>query len=269
MIKYITDNLVSSVLILTRLCLARFYIRVGYWFKLSNFRRSRGYSYEHSLVQRLNIGDWCARRLGGSSAGLPDIVAVNNKTSVLLSIEAKSGTGDALYIPQDQIRRCILIQNMFGYYKRRYTIFAFKFMRKKRFVRKGQTVYEPRKLVEYYKSIEKVGNIEAISMIKCTYDGKTYEFRNESFVESNLIEFPMPFSSASGSQSRSSIALPFMKRTSIGVWRLEEVCPICFRFLSTIYDKKRIKNVRVFSPESTERACNSTYHKKLTDSFRS
>ena len=30
-------------------------------------------------MQRLNIGDWCARRLGGSSAGLPDIVAVNNK----------------------------------------------------------------------------------------------------------------------------------------------------------------------------------------------
>jgi Holliday junction resolvase len=36
-------------------------------------------------VQRLNIGDWCARRLGGSSAGLPDIVAVNNKKSVTCS----------------------------------------------------------------------------------------------------------------------------------------------------------------------------------------
>lgn len=90
-------------------------------------------------------------------------------------------------------------------------------MKKKRFVRKGQTVYEPRKLVEYYKSIEKVGNIEAISMIKCTYDGKTYEFRNERFVESNLIEFPMPFTSASGSQNRSSITVPLVKRTSIGV----------------------------------------------------
>jgi Holliday junction resolvase len=168
-------------------------------------------------VQRLNIGDWCARRLGGSSAGLPDIVAVNNKKSVLLSIEAKSGTGDALYIPQDQIRRCIMIQNMFGYYKRRYTIFAFKFMKKKRYVRKGQTVYEPRKLVEYYKSIEKVGDIEAISMIKCTYDGKTYEFRNERFVESNLIEFHMPFTSTSGSQGHSSITVPLVKRTSISV----------------------------------------------------
>lgn len=185
--------------------------------RLSGFRRSRGYSYEHSLVQRLNIGDWCARRLGGSSAGLPDIVAVNNKKSVLLSIEAKSGTGDALYIPQDQIRRCILIQNMFGYYKRRYTIFAFKFMKKKRYVRKGQTVYEPRRLVEYYKTIEKVGNIEDISMIKCTYEGKTYEFRNERFVESNLPEFPMPFLNASHRQGRASITVPISKRTSIGV----------------------------------------------------
>ena len=46
-------------------------------------------------------------------------------------------------------------------------------MRKKRYVRKGQTVYEPRRLVEYYKYIEKVDNIEEISMIKCTYEGKT------------------------------------------------------------------------------------------------
>jgi Holliday junction resolvase len=179
--------------------------------KMSNFRRSRGYSYEHSLVQRLNNGEWCARRLGGSSAGLPDIVAVNNKKSVLLSIEAKSGTGDALYIPQDQIRRCILIQNMFGYYKRRYTIFAFKFMKKKRYRRRGQTVYEPRKLVEYYKSIENTENIEAISMIKCTYDGKTFEFRNEQFVESNLPEFPMPFTlSASRNLGPSSISATLM-----------------------------------------------------------
>jgi Holliday junction resolvase len=179
--------------------------------ELSRLRRSRGYSFEHSLVQRLNIGDWCARRLGGSSAGLPDIVAVNNKKSVLLSIEAKSGTGDVLYIPQDQIQRCILIQNMFGYYKRRYTVFAFKFMKKKRYVRKGQTIYQPRKLVEYYKTIEKVGNIEGISTIKCTYDGKTYEFRNERFVELKLPEFPMPFISISSSQDRSSFIVPLMK----------------------------------------------------------
>ena len=48
-------------------------------------------------------------------------------------------------------------------------------------------------------------------MINCTYDGKTYEFRNEGFVESNLPEFPMPFIGASRNQSRSSIAVPIMK----------------------------------------------------------
>ena len=100
---------------------------------------------------------------------------------------------------------------MFGYYKRRYTVFAFKFMKKKRYVRKGQTIYQPRKLVEYYKTIEKVGNIEGISMIKCTYDGKTYEFRDERFVELNLPEFPMPFISISRSQDRSSFIVPYMK----------------------------------------------------------
>src|ERR687883_496290 len=64
---------------------------------MGNIRRSRGYSFEHTLVQRLNNGVWNARRLGGSSTGLPDIIAVNNTEAILLSIEAKSGTGDILY----------------------------------------------------------------------------------------------------------------------------------------------------------------------------
>ena len=82
---------------------------------MGNIRRSRGYSFEHTLVQRLNNGEWNARRLGGSSTGLPDIIAVNNIDAILLSIEAKSGTGDILYVPQDQIRRSILIRNMFSF----------------------------------------------------------------------------------------------------------------------------------------------------------
>jgi hypothetical protein len=79
----------------------------------------------------------------------------------------------------------------------------------------------------------------------------------------------MPFFGASHNQSRSSITVPIMKKTSMGVWLLEEVCPICFRFLSTIYDKKRIKKVKEFPPEATNRICNSIYHKKLTDGFSS
>src|SRR5688572_3217732 len=99
----------------------------------------------------MNNGMWHARRLGGSSTGLPDIVAVNNDAGVLLTIEAKSGTSDILYVPQDQVERCKMIMNMFSIYPERHIILAFKFMSKKRFRRKNQTVYESRKLIEYYK----------------------------------------------------------------------------------------------------------------------
>ena len=98
---------------------------------MGNIRKIRGYSYEHTLVQKLNNGSWIARRLGGSSTGLPDVVAVNNEEATLLSIEAKSGTGDALYVQPYQIQRCLLIRDMFGYYKTKHVILAFKFMRKK------------------------------------------------------------------------------------------------------------------------------------------
>ena len=96
----------------------------------------------------LNGGSWIARRLGGSSTGLPDIVAVNNREATLLSIEAKSGTGDVLYVQPDQIQRCMMIRDMFGFYKTKHVILAFKFMRKKRYTRKKQVVYEKRRLLE-------------------------------------------------------------------------------------------------------------------------
>jgi hypothetical protein len=48
---------------------------------------------------------------------------------------------------------------------------------------------------------------------------------------------------------------------------VEEVCPICYRFLESISDHKRMKRVRKISEESIE--CKSIYHKKLTDSFKS
>ena len=160
---------------------------------MSNIRRSRGYSYEHTLVQRLNNGSWVARRLGGSSTGLPDIVAVNNKEATLLSIEAKSGTGDILYVRPDQLQRCLLIRDMFGYYKTKHVILAFKFMRKKRFTRNKQVVYERRRLVEYYKIADKLHNLENIPVVKCTYGGKIYVMSNGKFTKKSLPTFVMPF----------------------------------------------------------------------------
>ena len=117
--------------------------------KLNRIRRNRGYSFEHVLVQKLNSNAWNARRLGGSSANLPDIIAVNNKDSIFLSIEAKSGTADSLYVQSDQIQRCFQIRDMFQAYKTAHVILAFKFMQKKRIKEEGKTIYIHRKLLEY------------------------------------------------------------------------------------------------------------------------
>jgi Holliday junction resolvase len=160
---------------------------------MGNIRRSRGYSFEHTLVQRLNNGVWNARRLGGSSTGLPDIIAVNNIEAILLSIEAKSGTGDTLYVPQDQIKRSLLIRNMFSFYTTRHFILAFKFMRKKRYKRKGQVVYEHRKLTEYYKIADSFDNMDDIAVVKCTYDGKIFAIQGSKSRRLNLPDYVMPF----------------------------------------------------------------------------
>jgi hypothetical protein len=48
----------------------------------------------------------------------------------------------------------------------------------------------------------------------------------------------------------------------------EEVCIVCYRFLESIYDKKRMKSVKEISKEASGH-CKSIYHKKLTDSYKS
>ena len=132
--------------------------------------------------------------MGGSSTGLPDIVAVNNDAGILLTIEAKSGTSDILYVPLDQIERCLIVRNMFGIYPERHIILAFKFMGKKRFRRKNETVYESRRLIEYYKVADIVAGMKALPIIKCTYDGKTYAiFKNNRTVRLDLPDYNMPF----------------------------------------------------------------------------
>lgn len=141
----------------------------------------------------MNNEIWHARRLGGSSTGLPDIVAVNNTVGVLLTIEAKSGTSDILYVPQDQIERCLMIRNMFGIYPERHIILAFKFMSKKRFRRKNETVYESRKLLEYYKVADVVAEMGILPIVKCTYDGRTYAIYKNKTIALNLPDYSMPF----------------------------------------------------------------------------
>lgn len=99
--------------------------------KVNKTRRSRGYNFEYSLVNAFNnhiSGEWNARRLGGSSSGLPDVVVTNNTKSILYSIECKSGQGNTLYIPKDQVERCFEITNKFlSSYVNKHVSFAFKF----------------------------------------------------------------------------------------------------------------------------------------------
>ena len=118
--------------------------------RLNRIRRNRGYSFEHVLVQKLNRNVWNARRLGGSSANLPDIIAVNNKESIFLSIEAKSGTSDSLYVPSDQIQRCFQIRDMFQVYKTAMSSWPL-FMQKEELEKKERQFI----LTESYKNIIK------------------------------------------------------------------------------------------------------------------
>jgi Holliday junction resolvase len=119
--------------------------------KINKLRRGRGYNFESSLVKAFNDKEgWTARRLGGSSTGLPDIVVTENNKSILYAIECKSGESNILYIPQDQIDRCRWItDNFLSIYDIRHIVFAFKFKgTAKRKLQYRIILIEPYKLFE-------------------------------------------------------------------------------------------------------------------------
>jgi Holliday junction resolvase len=99
--------------------------------KVNKIRRSRGYSFEYETIEDLKGIGWKAKRLGGSSANLPDILATHDDT--IYAMEAKSVMMPRkiyAYIPQKQIVRCIETLDMFPIYKHRYLVFGFKFSQK-------------------------------------------------------------------------------------------------------------------------------------------
>jgi hypothetical protein len=69
-------------------------------------------------------------------------------------------------------------------------------MSKKRFRRKNETVYEQRKLLEYYKVADAVSSMKHLPIIKCTYDGRTYAIYKTKTVALNLPDYAMPFQKA-------------------------------------------------------------------------
>ena len=158
--------------------------------KIAQTRRQRGYNWEDTLVKRFNKMDkWKAFRLGSPSVALPDLLCVNNKDSVLFTIEAKSGTGTTLPVPFDQIIRCLNWTNNFEVYKTRKVILAFKFLSKKRV---GVGEYEKRELREFYKVWDEK---RVPTDIVCKYDGITYALKEGQKKRFVLRDYQMPFDS--------------------------------------------------------------------------
>ena len=158
--------------------------------KIARTRRQRGYNWEDTLVKRFNsIKSWKAFRLGSPSVALPDVLSVNNAASIIFTIEAKSGTGTTLFVPFDQIERCLNWIDNFQIYQKREVILAFKFLSKKRI---GTDKYVKRELREFYKVWDKKKKV--IDCV-CTYDGKTYALKNGKQKKLMLKDFLMPFKS--------------------------------------------------------------------------
>ena len=109
------------------------------YFARNKKSRNRGYRFEHWLVQKIEsyATKWHARRLGGTSTNMPDVLAVNNQQSKMFALEAKSAMDvKRIYIPLDEIQRCVDMLTMFALYKDRRVILSFKFS-----IAKGRPIY--------------------------------------------------------------------------------------------------------------------------------
>lgn len=156
--------------------------------------QSRGYSFEVQLVKEFNKGVWKARRLGGSSSGLPDLGIVNNSESILYSVECKSTVYNFCEIPIKQILRCIEFLEIFSIYKTKKVIFGFRFATKRSIRAENSKIKITRNKPQYYffiiKEFKRLKEIEAFT---CNSKGsisfkikgfdKTKEYDFDDFVE--------------------------------------------------------------------------------------
>ena len=137
--------------------------------KSARMRRQRGYQWEDTLVKRFNgVNGWKAFRLGSPSIGLPDVLAVSTRAKTIYAIEAKSGTSTSLFVPADQIQRCLSWVKTFDIYKKGQVVLAFKFLSKKRI---DIGVYESRELREFFKIWD--ASLQVTDCV-CNYDGKFF-----------------------------------------------------------------------------------------------
>lgn len=89
--------------------------------------RVRGYEFEKAIAKRYNECGWRAWRLGSSSAGLPDILAVGR--AAIHVHELKATTGRSVHIPAHQIERCLDVASSFPKY-RGVVVLSARFVRK-------------------------------------------------------------------------------------------------------------------------------------------
>ena len=156
--------------------------------KAARIRRQRGYQWEDTIVKRFNrVEKWKAFRLGSPSIALPDVLAVNNKDSIIFTMEAKSGTATSLPVPADQIERCLTWIKTFDIYKKKHVILAFKFLSKKRI---GLGEYENRELHEFFKIWDE--SLKITDCV-CTYEGRFFAKIDGTRKELFLKECSMPF----------------------------------------------------------------------------
>lgn len=111
--------------------------------------RQRGYSFENWLVKEVTgYPYWGARRLGGTSTGLPDVMMSYAKEetynsglkwdTIIVATECKEGESNTLYVEREQVRRAYAaITALWQSIDAKWILLAFKFLR-------NQTQYKAR-----------------------------------------------------------------------------------------------------------------------------
>lgn len=164
---------------------------------INTLRKRRGYAWEKLIINFANSKEgYFARRLGGSSTGLPDIVITHNASGTVYAIEAKSVTSPTAYIPLDEVERCLDILKMFDYYKYKWVWFAFKFgVNKTEYqhttTKAGYKIKMNEKKKTYFFKVTSIANLKNIHTVVCTSKGelslipKLNDYQNTPSIEAD------------------------------------------------------------------------------------
>lgn len=135
----------------------------------------RGYSFEKSIVDKINQKpDWYARRLGGTTLNLPDIIMTNNMQMIFVAMEAKAGTTKSLNVPKEQLERLVTMGYMFSAYGNRYIVLAFKFLIKESKQDKQRKLKQYFYVTSWYDFKDYMKEAPP-SRISCNYEGKMFQ----------------------------------------------------------------------------------------------